>query len=96
MADQKRAYVFSDRATFLAQREGIELEILFQGDPLLVNRYSVIVVNPEKHAHVRVEAARRFADFLFSPEARQAIAGFGVDRYGQPLYFIDKADRGKP
>jgi len=96
MADQKRAYVLSDRATFLAQREGIELEILFQGDPLLVNRYSVIVVNPEKHAHVRVEAARRFADFLLSPEARQAIAGFGVDRFGQPLFFLDKADSAKP
>src|SRR5262249_5599386 len=53
MADQKRAYTLSDRATFLAQRQGIDLDILFQGDPVLVNRYSVIVVSPERHAHVR-------------------------------------------
>jgi len=57
MADQKQAYTLSDRATFLAQREGIDLDILFQGDRLLLNRYSVIVVSPEKHPHVRHQAA---------------------------------------
>jgi tungstate transport system substrate-binding protein len=88
MADQKRAYTLSDRATFLAQRQGMELDILSQGDPLLVNRYSVIVINPEKHAHVRQQAARQFADFLLSPAGQKAIANFGIDRYRQPLFFV--------
>ncbi len=88
MADQKRAYTLSDRATFLAQRHGTDLGILLQGDPLLVNRYSVIVVNPQNHPHVRHQAARKFADFLLSAEGQKAIAGFGTERYGEPLFFV--------
>src|SRR5205807_249023 len=68
MADQKRAYTLSDRGTFLAQRKGLDLAVLCAGDPLLVNQYSVILVNPRKHPHVRREAARRFADFLLSAD----------------------------
>jgi tungstate transport system substrate-binding protein len=91
LADQKRAYTVSDRATFLAQRSGSDLDILLQGDRLLLNRYSVIVVNPEKHTHVHHQAARKFAAFLLSPEGQKAIADFGKDRYGQPLFFVGAA-----
>jgi tungstate transport system substrate-binding protein len=87
MASEKRAYTLSDRGTFLALRGGLDLAVLAEGDPLLVNQYSVIRVNPEKHPHVRTEAARQFADFLLGPEARRLIAEFGKGRYGQPLFF---------
>jgi tungstate transport system substrate-binding protein len=93
MADQKRAYTLSDRATLLAQQQGANLTILSQGDPLLVNRYSVILVSPDKHPHVRYEAARKFADFLLSPKIQRSIADFGTDRYGQPLFFIGAPGR---
>jgi hypothetical protein len=76
------------RATFLAQRQGIDLAILSQGDPLLMNRYSVIVVNPDKHPLVHQQTARKFAEFLLSPEVRKVIASFGTDRYGHPLFFV--------
>ena len=95
MAAQKRACTLSDRATFLAQRQGIDLDILCQGDRLLLNRYSVIVVSPEKHRHVHHQAARKFSDFLLSPEGQKAIADFGKDRYGQPLFFVGKPDEEK-
>ena len=88
LADEKWAYTLSDRATFLAQREGTSLAVLCQGDPLLVNSYSVIVVNPEKHPLVRYQAARVFAEFLLTPEVQKTIAHFGVDRYGQPLFSV--------
>jgi tungstate transport system substrate-binding protein len=88
LADQKRAYTLSDRATFLAQRQGIDLDILFQGDPSLLNRYSVILVNQDKHPHVRQQAARTFRNFLLSPEGQKAIADFAKDRYGEPLFFV--------
>jgi tungstate transport system substrate-binding protein len=87
MASEKRAYTLSDRGTFLALRGGLELAVLGEGDPLLVNQYSVILVNPRKHPHVRSEAAQRFADFLLSAEARRLVAEFGKDRYGEPLFF---------
>jgi tungstate transport system substrate-binding protein len=88
MASEKRAYTLSDRGTFLAQQKGIDVEILCEGDPLLVNPYSVIVISRDRHPHVRSESARKFADFLLSAEGRKAIAEFGKDKYDQPLFFV--------
>jgi tungstate transport system substrate-binding protein len=88
IAAEKRAYTLSDRGTFLAQRTGLDLEVLNEGDPVLLNPYSVIVVSPDKHAHVHSEAARKFADFLLSADGRQAIGEFGKDKFGQPLFFV--------
>jgi tungstate transport system substrate-binding protein len=88
MADQKRAYTLTDRGTFLAQRQGLDLAVLADGDPLLVNPYHVIVVSPAKHPGVHQGPARKFADFLLTPATQKAIADFGTDRYGQPLFFV--------
>jgi tungstate transport system substrate-binding protein len=60
---------------------------------VLGNPYSVILVNPAKHAHVQQQAARRFADFLLSRQGQQAIADFGKDRYGEPLFFVAAGGR---
>ena len=90
IAGQKRAYTLTDRGTFLAQRNGLDLTILSEGDPLLQNPYSVIVVSAEKHPHVRNGMARRFAEFLFSPQAQKAISEFGGERFGQPLFFVSQ------
>jgi len=95
MASQKRAYTLSDRGTFLALREGLDLQILFQGDPLLLNRYSIILISPEKYPHLHHEAARKFRGFLLSPEGQKAIADFGKDRYGQPLFFTGEPGQSK-
>jgi tungstate transport system substrate-binding protein len=91
MASEKHAYTLTDRGTFLSQRRGLDLVILCQGDPLLVNQYSVIRVNPAKHPHVRAAQAEQFADFLLSAEVQKAIANFGKERYGEPLFFAGKA-----
>jgi tungstate transport system substrate-binding protein len=91
MADEKRAYTLTDRGTFLALRKGLDLVILCEGDPLLVNQYSVILVNPKKHPHVNKEATQKFADFLLAPETQKAIAEFGKDRFGQSLFFPGSA-----
>jgi tungstate transport system substrate-binding protein len=87
LASEKRAYALTDRGTFLALQKGLDLAVLHEGDPLLVNPYSVIVVSSAKHPHAREKAAREFADFLLSPQGRKAIADFGKDRFGQPLFF---------
>jgi tungstate transport system substrate-binding protein len=92
MASEKHAYTLTDRGTFLAQRKGLDLAILSEGDPVLVNRYSVIVVPPEKHPHVQTQPAQQFADFLLSAETQKVIGNFGTDRYGQPLFFRHGAE----
>jgi tungstate transport system substrate-binding protein len=86
IAGEKQAYCLTDRSTFLSQRDRLRLAILNEGDPLLRNVYSVILINPEKHPHVKHEAAKKFADFFASPEAKRIIAEFGKDKFGQPLF----------
>jgi tungstate transport system substrate-binding protein len=91
IANEKRAYTLSDRATYLALKDELELVVLVEGDERLLNRYSVITINPGKHAHIHQREANRFADFLVSPSGQKAIGTFGVERYGQPLFFPDAA-----
>jgi tungstate transport system substrate-binding protein len=89
IADDRQAYVLSERATYLTERNNSSLALLCEGGELLVNPYSVIVVNPARHPHVHAEAADSFARFLRSAEARQAISTFGLDRFGEPLFVPD-------
>jgi len=90
MADEKQGYTLTDRGTFLKRRKHLELVILSEGDPLLFNRYSVIVVNPDKHPHVHHAEAVRFLTFMQSPATRNFIAEFGVERYGAPLFYVNE------
>jgi tungstate transport system substrate-binding protein len=89
MADEKRAYTLTDRGTYLAQRGRLGLVILAEGDVLLRNPYSVMVVNSEKHPQVNHAAARQFVEFMLSPDVQRAIGEFGVDQFGQALFFPD-------
>ncbi len=100
IASERVAYALADRGTFLAYKSNVDLEILVEGDPFLLNVYHVITVNPEKWPQVNLEGAKAFADFITSPEGQQVIAEFGVEQYGQPLFFPDAdktdADLGSP
>ncbi|MGH7424441.1 MAG: substrate-binding domain-containing protein, partial [Candidatus Methylomirabilales bacterium] len=89
IASQKQAYTLTDRATFLNLQKTLGLEILLEGDPVLLNPYSVMEVNPAKRPKANHAGARTFSDFLISEEGRALIKDFGKDRFGQPLYFLD-------
>jgi tungstate transport system substrate-binding protein len=89
MADQKKAYTLCDRGTYLALHQGMDMQIVVEGDPLLINHYSVIVVNPAKHPHVHHAMAEQFSDFLVSPETQKRIGEFGVEQFGHPLFIPD-------
>lgn len=89
IASEKRAYTITDRGTFLARRGTVELEILVEKDPPLINIYHVITLDPGRSPGANHEGANAFADYLLSAEAQRIIAGFGVDRYGEPLFFPD-------
>lgn len=90
MADEKQAYVLADRGSFIALRKALDLAILSERDPLLQNDYAVIVTSAKKHPHVNAAAAREFADFLTDPSTKRLIADFGVDKFGEPLFFPKK------
>lgn len=86
IASEKRAYTLSDRGTYLAFKKRVQLEPLVQGDPILLNIYSIMEVNPAKSPKVNHAGAKSFADFLVSPEAQAIIKTFGVEQFGEPLF----------
>jgi tungstate transport system substrate-binding protein len=89
VASEKFAYTLTDRASYLALKDTLELEILLEGDAVLLNIYHVIVVNPDKWPKTNVAGAQAFAQFLVSKEVQEIIKEFGVEQYGQPLFFPD-------
>jgi tungstate transport system substrate-binding protein len=89
IASDKAAYTITDRATYLATQKNLSLGILLEGDPVLLNIYHVIQVNPQKSPQINAAGAKAFADFMTSREAQDIIRTFGVDKYGQPLFFPD-------
>jgi len=91
IADQKQAYTISDRATWLAFTGKIQLPILVERDPVLLNIYHVMPVNPAKFPNVaiNVPGGKAFADFMVAPETQQVIGNFGQDKFGQALFVPD-------
>ena len=89
IASEKAAYTLTDRATYLANKDNLQLAILSEGDPTLLNVYHVIAVNPEKWPAVNADGAAAFADFLVSAEGQARIGAFGVEEFGQPLFIPD-------
>lgn len=84
IADEKRGYALSDRGTWLARKAQLELAVLVEGDPALLNPYSVIAVNPERHPHVKAALARQLMDWLCGADAQARIGAFRVE--GEPLF----------
>lgn len=89
IASEKAAYTLTDRATYLATKDKLQLDILVEGDPALLNVYHVITVNPAKWPKVNYDGAIAFAKWLTKPATQQVIGRFGVDKFGQPLFFAD-------
>jgi len=89
IASEKNGYTLTDRATFLANRDNLDLEILVEGDNSLLNVYHVITVNVEKWPKVNYDGANAFLEFMTAPDTQEVIGKFGVDKYGQPLFYPD-------
>jgi tungstate transport system substrate-binding protein len=89
MASEKAGYTLTDRATYLAQKGNVRLEILSEGDKPLLNIYHVMQVNPEKFSKVNAAGAKAFVEFMIAPETQKVIGDFGKDKYGAPLFFPD-------
>ena len=84
-ASAMNAYVLSDRGTWIAFKNRGDLGIAVEGDNKLFNQYGVILVNPQKHPHVKQALGQAFIDWLISPDGQKAIANYKID--GQQLFF---------
>jgi len=94
IATEKEGYTLTDRATYLSLIETLDLEILLEGDESLLNVYHIMRVNPDKWPNVNEAGATALSDFLVSDEGQALIAGFGLDTFGQPLFFPDAIPTG--
>ncbi|MBF0318489.1 MAG: substrate-binding domain-containing protein [Nitrospirae bacterium] len=85
IADEHRAYTLTDRGTWLAKKDKLELQILIEGDPILFNQYGVMAVNPAIHKHAKHKEAMVFIQWLTSKEGQESIASF-KDKNGNSLF----------
>ena len=85
IANGMNAYTLSDRGTWISFKNRDDLTLLFENDPPLFNQYGVILVNPERHDHIKYKEAKLFSDWLISAEGQQAIADFTLEN--QQLFF---------
>lgn len=86
MADERQGYTLSDRGTYLAFKEKTPLTVMVEGDKRLFNPYGVIMVNPQKHPHVKVDLAKKLIAFLISDQAKTLITGYQLG--GQQLFYV--------
>ncbi len=84
-ASAMNAYVLSDRGTWISFKNRGDLAIAAEGDNRLFNQYGVILVNPQKHPHVKQALGQAFIDSLISPDGQKTIANYKID--GQQLFF---------
>jgi tungstate transport system substrate-binding protein len=81
------AYILADRGTWLSFKNRGQLRVAVEGDKRLFNQYGVMLVNPEKHRHVKREAGQAFIDWLVSPEGQAAIDSYKIE--GRQLFFAN-------
>jgi tungstate transport system substrate-binding protein len=89
VASEKAGYTLTDRATYLAQRDTLALDVLSEGDPGLLNVYHVVEMTTKAGERVQPDGAQAFADWIVSPPVQQQIAQFGQAKFGQPLFTPD-------
>ncbi len=93
-ADIKSGYTLSDRGTYLAMKDKLNLKILFESDQkYLFNPYHVMAVNPAKFPNVKYDLAMKYINYTISPDGQDIIRNYGKDKYGEAL-FVPEEDAG--
>ena len=91
-ASSMNGYILTDRGTWISFKNRGDLAILVEGDKRLFNQYGVILVNPEKHKHVKKELGQAFIDWVVSPEGQKTIADYKID--DEQLFFPNAGQAG--
>ncbi len=95
LADEKQAYTLTDRGTWLARKAGLELEVLVEGDPALLNPYSVMAVDPDRFDWAKADLAQQLTAWLCSEDGQRRIGAFRIagEALFEPLLLAPKPDR---
>ena len=85
MANEQLGYAMTDRGTYVAMKNNLDLVIVLGGDPVLFNQYGVMAVNPDLHPHVKYDYAMIYIEFIMSDEGQNLINSYQVN--GETLFF---------
>ena len=86
IANERRAYTITDRGTYLALKDRLDLPIMVEGDKALLNVYHVITLNPANGPGINSAGGQAFLTFLLDPATQDFIGKFGVEKFGEPLF----------
>jgi len=87
LANEKQGYTLTDMGTYVSYKSKLNLVPIVDQGAILLNVYSVIVVNPAKVTTLKnVTMAQNMADFLTSAEIQDLIGKYGVSQYGLQLF----------
>jgi tungstate transport system substrate-binding protein len=92
MTNEKQAYTLSDIGTYLAYKGDLDLVTLVDEGDVLLNVYCAMQINPEKYPDINSTIAKDWINFMISDDVQKEIASFGVDQYGQPLFYAAQDD----
>ena len=87
IADEKQAYTLTDRGTYIAFKDKLDLVLINAGDQALFNPYHIMAVNPVKHRHVRYDLAKKYIDYVTGSEAQALIGAY--KKQGEQLFYPD-------
>jgi len=92
MASEKNAYTICDRATYLTRMNQMKLQVLVEGDPVLINYYSAMQVNPKRYPSAKAGLSRQLIDWLCSSEGQRLIGDYTVGGHQlfKPAYISGK------
>ena len=88
-AGKAQGYFMTDRSTYIYLSKKVNLDILFEGDPSLVNHYHAIAVNPARYPERKYELTVNFIGFITSQAGQKIIRDYGKKEFGKSLYFAD-------
>ena len=92
-AAERQGYTLSDKGTFLSNDANKTLKIVLGESDDMKNTYTMIAISPEKWPDTNIEAANAFIDWMTGDKASELIAAYGVEEYGEPLfYLLESAD----
>lgn len=83
-ASGMNAYVMADRGSWLNFGNKGDLALLLAGDPALLNQYTYIPINPDRHPHVKAELAQKLEIWLTSEAAAEIISNYKIN--GETLF----------
>ena len=85
---ERQGYTLTDKATYLSHEAKDSLVILVSESDDMKNTYSMIAISPEAWPDTNIDGANAFIAWMTSEEAAELIANYGVDEYGEQLFYL--------